>query len=104
MSSFVEVGKEGDVEPGRVKCVRVGDRKVALFNEGGRLVALDDSCTHVGGPLSEGLCENGTVTCPWHGAQFRVADGAALTPPAHRSLRSYPVRVVSGNIEIEVRD
>ena len=104
MASYVKVADEGDVAPGQVKCVRTGDRRIALFNENGTLVAYDDACTHVGGPVSEGLCENGTVTCPWHGAQFRIADGTALTPPAGGNLRGYPVRVEAGKIEIEIGD
>lgn len=102
MASYVKVGNDGDVAPGTAKCITVDDRKIALFNENGMLLALDDACTHVGGPLSEGLCENGIVTCPWHGAQFRVKDGTALTPPARGNLRRYPVRVEAGEIEIEI--
>ena len=102
MASYVKVANEGDVAPGRVTCVRTGNRRIALFNENGTLVAYDDYCTHVGGPVSEGLCENGIVTCPWHGAQFRVEDGTALTPPAGGNLRRYPVRVDAGAIEVEI--
>jgi nitrite reductase/ring-hydroxylating ferredoxin subunit len=102
MGSYVKVGSEGDVAPGTVKCVRTGDRRIALFNERGTLVAYDDACTHVGGPLSEGSCEDGTITCLWHGAKFRIADGEPLTPPAGGKLRSYCVRVRAGAIEIEI--
>ena len=102
MASYVKVGNDGDVAPGTVKCVTAGDRRIALFNENGTLVALDDACTHVGGPLSEGLCENGVVTCPWHGAQFRIEDGTALSPPASGNVRRYPVRVEEGAIAIEI--
>ena len=104
MASFVKVANDGDVAPGAVKCVRTGDRRIALFNQDGTLVAYDDYCTHVGGPVSEGPYENGIVTCPWHGAQFRVDDGAALTPPAGGNLRCYPVRVDAGAVEIEIED
>ena len=102
MTSYVKVADDGDVAPGRVKCVRTGERRIALFNENGTLVAYDDYCTHVGGPVSEGSYENGVVTCPWHGAQFRVEDGQALTPPAGGNLRRYPVRVNAGAIEVEI--
>ena len=104
MARYVKVAHEGDVAPGRVTCVRTGDRRIALFNENGTLVAYDDYCTHVGGPVSEGLYENGIVTCPWHGAQFRVGDGTALTPPAGGNLRRYPVRVEAGAVEVEIGD
>ena len=102
MASFVKVANEGDVAPGTVKCVRTGDRRIALFNESGTLRAYDDYCTHVGGPVSAGPFENGVATCPWHGAQFRVADGKALTPPAGGNLRRYPLRVTAGAIEVEI--
>ena len=104
MASYVRVANEGDVAPGKVKCVRTGDRRVAVFNQNGTLLAYDDYCTHVGGPVSEGSYEEGIVTCPWHGAQFRVEDGKALTPPAGGNLRRYPVRVEAGAIEIEIDD
>ena len=104
MAHFVRLGTEGDVAPGKVKCIRLSDRKIALFNENGTLLAYDDYCTHVGGPLSAGSCENGVVTCLWHGAKFRVADGAPLTPPAGGKLKAYPLRVEAGVIEVDIGD
>ena len=102
MATYMTVADECDVGPGKMKCVRIGDRRLALFNEKGTVVAYDDYCTHVGGPVSEGSYENGVVTCPWHGAQFRVEDGKALTPPAGGNLRCYAVRVDAGAIEVEI--
>ena len=102
VANFVKVANDGDVAPGTVKCVRIGDRKIALFNENGTLRAYDDFCTHVGGPVSEGSYENGVVTCPWHGAQFWVEDGTALTPPAGGNLRRYRLRVEEDKVEVEI--
>ncbi len=102
MGQYVRIGEVGDVAPGKVKCVRTGDRKIALFNENGTFLAYDDYCTHVGGPLSQGSCEDGVVTCLWHGAQFRVADGAPLIPPAGGRLRPHPLRITDGIVEIEI--
>ncbi len=104
MGDWVRLGDAADVPPGKVRCLRLADRKVAVFNENGALLAYDDYCTHVGGPLTQGTYENGVVTCLWHGAQFRVADGAPLTPPAGGRLRAYPLRVRDGAIEIDLGD
>ena len=82
MGAWIKVGSIGDVGVGKARCVRVGGRKVVIFNEDGRLHAYNDYCTHVGGPLSQGSYENGIVTCLWHGAQFRVVDGEPIPPPA----------------------
>lgn len=102
MADWVRIGDAADVPPGKVRCIRAAGRKVALFNENGALLAYDDYCTHVGGPLTEGSYENGVVTCLWHGAQFRVADGAPLGPPAGGRLRAVPLRVRDGVVEIDL--
>ena len=70
MGRFVKVAEDGDVRPGKVKAVRLADRKVALFNENGAILAYEDYCTHTGGPLTQGSCADGVVTCLWHGAQW----------------------------------
>ena len=102
MDEHVKVARVEDVAPGAVKCVRTRGLKIALFNDGGTFRAYEDYCTHVGGPLTEGSCEDGVVTCLWHGGQFRVADGAPLTPPAGGKLRAYVLRVRDGDIEIDI--
>jgi nitrite reductase/ring-hydroxylating ferredoxin subunit/uncharacterized protein YbjT (DUF2867 family) len=82
-----------DIPPG--SALRVGE--IAVFNVGGVLCATQATCTHKGGPLSEGALEDGTVTCPLHGARFDVWTGAALRGPAQRALETYPV-VVEGDV------
>jgi len=70
MTRDIEVGEEGSLPPGRSKSVYVGDRQIAVFNDDGVFYDVDDACTHAGGPFFECLCENGVVTCPWHGGRF----------------------------------
>jgi nitrite reductase/ring-hydroxylating ferredoxin subunit len=57
-----------DVPPGSV--LLMGD--VAVFNADGQHCATHARCTHRQGPLSEGILDGSTVTCPWHGSQFNV--------------------------------
>ena len=89
---------------GSRKKVFARDRRVAVFNDGGALHAVDDACTHAGGSLADGLCEDGVVTCGWHGAQFRLCDGKGLGPPAYRGLTVYPVAVVDGVVVVTIDD
>ncbi|MBI2561442.1 MAG: Rieske 2Fe-2S domain-containing protein [candidate division NC10 bacterium] len=42
------------------------------------------------------------VTCPWHGAKFKVTSGEVLGPPARAGVASYPTRVTGSDIEVEV--
>ncbi len=102
MASYVKVAKASDLRPGQGKMITAGDKRIALFNDRGSFYALDDTCTHAGGPLSEGACEDGVVTCPWHAAQFRLRDGLVLGPPAPRNVNAYLVRVTDGEVEVEL--
>ena len=88
MAAYVAVASAADLPPGQAMLVTAGDRQVALFNVGGTYCAIDDTCTHRGGPLSEGTLEGDVVTCPWHGARFCVADGQVQGPPAQQSVTS----------------
>ncbi|MBI3597731.1 MAG: non-heme iron oxygenase ferredoxin subunit [Nitrospirae bacterium] len=102
MAGFVKVGTTGDITPGQGKKVEAGGKKIALFNVDGTYYAIDDTCTHRGGPLSEGELAGSEVTCPWHSAVFDVTTGKALGPPAPKGVSRYNVRVSGGNIEVEV--
>ena len=102
MAALMTVAKTGEVPPGQAKFVDVNGTPVALFNIGGTYYAIDDTCPHSGGPLSEGEVQGTAVTCPWHGAQFDVTSGKVLTPPADEGVKSYPVRVEGDEIKLEV--
>ena len=44
----------------------------------GRFHAIDDVCTHDGGPLADGELSGHTIACPRHGAKFDVRTGAIV--------------------------
>ncbi|MBV9787657.1 MAG: AsnC family transcriptional regulator, partial [Chloroflexi bacterium] len=50
-------------------------------------------CSHARGPLVDGEVSNGTVTCPWHSAQFDLETGAALCAPARGPVPAYQVKI-----------
>ena len=102
MAGFVKVAKTGDVALGSAKMVEAGGKKIAIFNVDGKYYAIDNTCTHRGGPLAEGALEGKEVTCPWHGAVFDVTTGEALGPPAPKPVSRYEVRVSGKDIEVEV--
>src|SRR6267143_4065556 len=93
MAQFTKVASTTDLAPGAAKCVEVAGKKLALFNLEGSFYAIDDTCTHRGGPLSEGEVSGEEVTCPWHGAIYNIKTGAVLGPPAPRGVARYAVRV-----------
>lgn len=102
MPEFVKVAKTDEVSPGQARLVEVGGKEIALFNVAGSFHAIDNNCTHVGGPLCEGEINGVEVTCPWHGAAFDVTTGQVLGPPAGEPVSRYNVRVEGSEVEIEV--
>ena len=102
MAGFVKVARVSDVAPGQGKLIEANGKKIALFNVDGSFYAIDDTCTHKGGPLSDGFLDGTTVTCPWHGAKFDVTTGNNLSPPAPTGVPSYKVRLSGDEVEVEV--
>lgn len=102
MPTSVTVCNASELAPGQAKLVEVGDKKIAVFNVAGTFYAVDDECTHQGGPLSEGEVDGTEVTCPWHGAVFNLETGEAVSPPADEAIACYRVRVENGRVEVEV--
>lgn len=99
---FVKVATTSEIASEQAKCVDVEGKRIAVFNLNGEFCALDDTCPHRGGPLSEGLIDGEDVVCPWHGARFRIRSGEVTAPPAAQGVARYPVRVTGEDIEIEV--
>ena len=82
--------------------LEVSDRAIAVCNVEGELYAIDDVCTHDGGPLDQGELLGDQIECPRHGALFYVKDGRALTLPAVQAVGSYPVQVEGDEIKVQV--
>src|SRR5829696_2562531 len=105
MSDFVDVARLNEIpDPGKL-LVEVGERLVVLIRAAGHLYALDDICTHDGGPLSDGPLdpEHGTIECPRHGAKFDVKNGAA-TMPATKPTRTHEVKIDDDRVFVRLRE
>ena len=88
-----------DSEPTRAT---VDGEDVVLVRRGETVYALRHSCSHLGGPLSEGKLEGDTIVCPWHGSRFNLEDGRVLDGPAAYHQPCYAARVRNGLVEIQL--
>jgi len=102
MSKRVKVAQTSDLSPGTGKVVQADGRNLALFNVEGTFFAIDNTCTHRGGPLGEGELSGDTVECPWHGAHFNVKTGAVARPPAPAGVPSFPVHLEGNDVFVEI--
>jgi nitrite reductase/ring-hydroxylating ferredoxin subunit len=100
--AFTKVANLSQLPPGQGKQVTVNGKNIALFNVSGTIYAIDDTCPHRGGPLSEGELNGTHVTCPWHAADFDVTTGQHLCPPARSDVAAHKVQVTGDEILVEV--
>jgi nitrite reductase/ring-hydroxylating ferredoxin subunit len=103
-SEWTAVLSADQLAEGRCAEGSLNDRKLLLFKKSGRVYALENACAHAGGPLSEGSVEGDVVTCPWHGSQFRLTDGALLRGPSTFPQLRLQTRVNNGNVEVRGRN
>ena len=97
---FVTVARVGEIPTGGMKIVRIDDQPVAVFRLDDGYYAIDDVCTHDGGPVAEGPLEGDVIECPRHGAKFNVKTGAALCLPATAPVPTYAVKVDGDEIKV----
>ena len=101
MSDWIHVVAVGDFPPGTCHVVITDEIPIAVFNLGGRYYAVSNICTHEEAELSDGVLDGEEIVCPLHGARFSVVTGTVLGPPAYENLRTFPVRVTNGRVEVD---
>lgn len=82
--------------------VEAGGMQIAIFRLEDQLFALHDLCTHGVARLSEGYVEEGCVECPLHQGLFDIRTGAAKCAPVTEAVRSFPVRIQEGRVQVAV--
>lgn len=102
---FITVAKVGELPPnGEPIVVEIKRRWVAIYNLDGNYYAIEDVCTHDGGPLAEGDRDGNVVECPRHGACFDITTGSVLSGPAGTiDVPVYAVRVEGDTIQVSKR-
>src|SRR5581483_2973367 len=98
---WIAVGPPASIpDKGALIVAARGGERIAVFRDGTQIGALTNLCAHQNGPLGEGRIIDGCVTCPWHGYQYRLADGCA-PPPFTEKLVTYRVRIAGGLVEVD---
>ena len=97
------VAAKNPLDDNSVTSVTAGVKAICLAKFQGKYYALDNRCPHQGGPLGEGLIENGYVRCPWHGYEYAPQDGS---PPGGYDDRveTYPVDLRADGIYVAVEE
>jgi len=102
MSELHRVCDVKALEPGKGRTFTVAGKCIALFNLDGTFHAIESECTHEGAPLANGPIRGTGVFCPWHGAEFDITTGEALSPPADHPVSVFRVIVAAGEVKVEL--
>ncbi len=103
MPEFVKVATRSELPSGGKKLVEVNGRAIAVFNVDGSFHAIDDVCTHDGGPLAEGELMGCEIQCPRHGARFDVRTGRPLCMPAIEPVAVHATEVRGDDIYVALQ-
>jgi 3-phenylpropionate/trans-cinnamate dioxygenase ferredoxin component len=102
MPRFVEVAKRSQIPASGAIAVEVEGKCLALVNLRGEIFALEDSCPHEAGPLSEGHIIGEEIECPWHRSCFNIKTGRVTRDPSMEDVATYKVRLAGDAVEVEV--
>jgi nitrite reductase/ring-hydroxylating ferredoxin subunit len=104
--TLLRIAAVDDIVPGRPCRFEAGGRRLCLVRDGSQVHALDDLCTHGQAWLSDGEfdADEGVLECPLHGGLFDVRSGRACGAPATKGVAAHPVRLVDGDVYVELRD
>lgn len=97
----VRVGRAADVPVGTGRVFEAAGRALAVFNVEGTFYAIDNECSHRGGPLGDGDLEGKVVLCPWHAWRWDVTTGANVNNPAVK-VACFPITERDGSLFVDL--
>ncbi len=78
-----------------------GNKEICVANINGEYSAMDNSCLHQGGPIGQGMIEDGKVVCPWHGWSWDPKTGAAAHN-AKAKVTIYALKMENRDVLVEI--
>src|SRR5271165_5394198 len=104
MTEGFKAANRAELPPGGKILLEIDGRAIALFNVDGTYYAIDDVCTHDGGPLAEGDLDGSSIQCPRHGARFDVRTGKPLCMPAVEPVATHHVELRGDEVFVVLQD
>jgi naphthalene 1,2-dioxygenase ferredoxin component len=100
--NWVTVASRTKLGDGDLLGVSVGEEQIALYNLAGEIYATSNICTHAFALLSDGWLDGEVIECPLHAGRFEVKTGKGLGPPIPCDIKTYPVRVVGDDVQVQL--
>ena len=100
---WVPIARHQDLPLREGRVVVLGDREIAVFNLGDRILAVENRCPHRNGPLADGIVSGTTIVCPLHAWKFSLENGKGVNAlSAERCIETFRTRVEQGIVSLEL--
>lgn len=99
---LTKIGKRSELPaPGEAREFEAGGKVICVANVNGQCSAIDNECVHEGGPLGQGVVEEGKVVCPWHGWQYDAKTGK-VSDSSDIGVSAYPLHIEGDDVFVDV--
>lgn len=99
--NFEAVAPAGSIDEKSFASFTVNGQSVVICRFRDEYFAVENLCSHALSTFDEGRLRGYRLMCPLHGATFDIRDGSCAGAPASRPIRSFPLRIVDGMIEVD---
>ncbi len=100
---FVDVCAVDEIPEKHACIATIAGERVAIFKYDGKISAVSNVCQHQNGPLGEGqIGDDGCITCPWHGFQYKPETGAS-PPPFTEKVPTFHTKVENGRVLVNAK-
>ncbi|NIZ63384.1 nitrite reductase (NAD(P)H) small subunit [Sedimentitalea sp. CY04] len=101
MRNWIDIAGLNDIPKRGARVVKTTLGCVAIFRtDDDKVYAIDDTCPHKKGPLSEGIVHGASVTCPLHNWVFDLETGMAQGEDVGQ-VATFDTQVLNGRILLE---
>ena len=100
--SYIKVARVSEVSVSQMKQFQLNGQDICVANIDGKFFAINNICSHEGGPLADGKLEGNEVECPWHQSKFDMTTGEVKSPPATEPQAVYEVKIEGDDIMVKL--
>ena len=99
---FTAVTKAGDIEEKSFSTFEINGTDIVICRFRDEYFAIENRCSHALSAFYAGRMRGYNIICPVHGATFDIRDGSVTSLPAKQPIRSFPLRIADGMIEVDL--
>ena len=99
---FTRVAATSDIDEKSFSTFEIDGTGIVICRFRDQYYAIENRCSHALSTFDEGRMRGYRIMCPLHGGTFDIRDGSCTGLPATQPIRSFPLRITDGMIEVAI--